>query len=218
MEEAYIEYIEKGTREQRNSLLWREVRKNRITASKVGAIMNCKRESSSLVNYFLYPPTFQTRATLHGLQYESEALHNYEQFTGLKVKSCGFYIHKDLPFLGASPDGVVNEKVIVEVKCPYSAKGKKIDTVCVPYLQDGINGLELKENHIYYWQVMCQLEVTGKETCHFIVYTVADFILIEIKRNDTFIENMKQEVVKFFNNQMVPAIKNKYIYKNYNLF
>lgn len=42
---------------------------------------------------------------------------------------------KTLPFLGASPDRVVNDDVICEVKCPFSAKDKDISPVTVPYLK-----------------------------------------------------------------------------------
>nr|CAD7205099.1 unnamed protein product [Timema douglasi] len=36
-------------------------------------------------------------------------------------KNQTFFLHRDIPYLGASPDGLIGEDGIVEVKCPFSA-------------------------------------------------------------------------------------------------
>lgn len=173
------------------------------------------RPSTALVNSFLYPPTFHTRATAHGLHFEAEAIQNYEQISGHTVSRCGIFIDSDLAFLAASPDGIVEGKIVVEVKCPFSAKGKEINDRTVPYLKKCDGGFTLKKNHIYYAQVMCQLSVTGLHTCHFIVYTICSIIIVEIERDEEFILTLRNKAQEFFNEQLAPAIKNKYIYKNY---
>lgn len=38
------------------------------------------------------------------------------------IKESDLVIHKDHPLLAASPDGLIGENIIVEVKCPYSAR------------------------------------------------------------------------------------------------
>ena len=37
-----------------------------------------------------------------------------------RVEACGLFVDSDKSFLAASPDGVVGEDAVVEVKCPLS--------------------------------------------------------------------------------------------------
>ena len=65
-----------------------------------------------------------------GIANEDNARHAYiahmqaEGHTNLQVEPCGFIIHPTMGWLGASPDGVVNDSSnnpslgIVEFKCP----------------------------------------------------------------------------------------------------
>ncbi|WAQ95322.1 hypothetical protein MAR_028012 [Mya arenaria] len=46
----------------------------------------------------------------HGIQYEKEAIHQYESNSYVKVKPCGIFVSKSLPFLGTSPEGVVRKR------------------------------------------------------------------------------------------------------------
>jgi len=40
----------------------------------------------------------------------------------LKVLPTSLFVDFNLPFLAASPDGLIENDAIVEIKCPYSAK------------------------------------------------------------------------------------------------
>lgn len=63
---------------------------------------------------------------------------------------------------GGSPDGIINETDILEVKCPFA-----IDTH-VAYLQL-LDQWDLKrEKPEYYWQCMSNLLFTKKDQCHFV--------------------------------------------------
>ncbi|KAB0805697.1 hypothetical protein PPYR_02667 [Photinus pyralis] len=44
-----------------------------------------------------------------------------QEVTGLDVQTCGLFLHKDYPYLTASPDGLVADNGLLEVKCPASA-------------------------------------------------------------------------------------------------
>ena len=48
----------------------------------------------------------------------------------LRMSSCGFYVCTKYPYLGVSPDAVVEckrcGKGVVEVKCPLCARGRFI--------------------------------------------------------------------------------------------
>ena len=76
------------------------------------------------------------------------------------------------PMLAASPDGVVDNETLVEVKCPYTSRDRPITHVTVPYskLVDGC--LNLDTSHNYYYQIQGQLYCTGRMVCDLVVYSV----------------------------------------------
>lgn len=49
----------------------------------------------------------------------------FEEVTHFKVKKCGLFVFVKYPFLGATPDGLVGNEAIVEVKYPYG--GRDVD-------------------------------------------------------------------------------------------
>ena len=54
----------------------------------------------------------------HGQNNEHIARDQLELLLGMPIRACGLFIDKYLPFLGASPDGIVEKDKIVEIKCP----------------------------------------------------------------------------------------------------
>jgi len=46
---------------------------------------------------------------------------------GAKVKPAGFFICTEHPWLKASPDGVIDEEQIIEIKCPYRGRNSKVE-------------------------------------------------------------------------------------------
>lgn len=78
----------------------------------------------------LYAETPRGNAINHGKTCEQKGRARFELTTGKTVKPCGLFLHPDIKFLGASPDGVVeDEDAIVEIKCPYfEIKRKRMST------------------------------------------------------------------------------------------
>lgn len=103
------------------------------------------------VSAFYGESTFKdTVFTLWGKKYEEVANRLYGKITGKKVHEFGLISHSRLKWLAASPDGITEEGVMLEIKCP---KSRKIDSA-VP---------------IYYWvQCQIQLEVCNLEKCDFL--------------------------------------------------
>lgn len=64
--------------------------------------------------------TLCTAATNYGKINESKAKEEIERTRKIKIAECGLFI--DSEYCGATPDGVVGDKGIVEVKCPYSVR------------------------------------------------------------------------------------------------
>ncbi|KAI8427626.1 hypothetical protein MSG28_002111 [Choristoneura fumiferana] len=99
-------------------------------------------------------------ATRYGNENEPIALKETEAALGVQVSPCGLYILEEHQYLGASPDGVIDEETIVEIKCPASAANmtpteailKKKITFCVLDESDP-QKIKLKQNHNYFYQV-----------------------------------------------------------------
>lgn len=53
-----------------------------------------------------------------GLDTEPAARDRYEEITGTLVQRCGFALHGDIAFFGASPDGLIGDDGLIEIKCP----------------------------------------------------------------------------------------------------
>lgn len=111
----------------------------------------------------------------YGIQNEPLAKNYLESKLGTEILPCGLFIDKNLPYLAASPDGLVNSDSIVEIKCPVSIKDytpeeafheKKLK--CMTY-NDG--NLQLKTSHVYYYQIQGQLHITNRKFCYFCIWT-----------------------------------------------
>ncbi len=88
------------------------------------------------------------------------------------------------PFLGASPDGFVDNDIILEVKCPFDGRNSMIKLgKFFPFLiQDG-DSVTLKKTHKCYFQIAGQLALSGRKECHFLMYTHADLLVLQISHN-----------------------------------
>lgn len=92
-----------------------------------------------------------------GLEYEPVAIQAYERFTNRSVHSSQEWIaFKDKPF-GCTPDGLVGDDGMIEVKCPTSSN----------HLKNILSNAQLKD---YEPQMQFSLGVTGRAWCDFISY------------------------------------------------
>lgn len=224
-----IRNIEQQTREQRNSPLWYNVRRYRITSSVFGTILHRKPDTppDSLVLRILQPKQFTSAATDWGITHESIAREEYIKHQhchghiGLTVTSCGFHVSKSHPFLGASPDGAVYDPSnteqpfgFLEIKCPYSARNVTPTEACTHHnffctLQttEGISQLMLRPSHPYYCQVQGQMAVGGRPWCDFIVYTTKAISVQRINFDSNFWENTLLPTLNdFYDNCLGPEI------------
>lgn len=146
--------------------------------------------------------TIKAATIEHGHIHESVALNCNDQ--NKEVFKCGLVVSLEHPFVACSPDGIVNNNLIVEVKCPYTARNREITPSTVPYLkQDHEGKLALDENHDYFYQIQGQLMCTGAKHCDFVVcaadkLTVHDRKYISIAKNDAFIKIHDGEINYIF--------------------
>ena len=140
---------------------WFKARKNRVTASAVGAILGLSphtkrqdvmrrmiREHQGLESEFT-----GNIATDYGTTHEPLALADY-MLEYRAVDKCGFFEYQD--WLGASPDGLMGDDSIIEIKCPF---GLRDDKDC--------NFKSIDDQPHYYAQIQIQLLCTGRTRCAF---------------------------------------------------
>lgn len=114
--------------------------------------------------------------------------------------------------LGASPDGLVGDDAIVEVKCPYSLRKEpslassihKMKNYILKYEESTSEWL-INENHEYYHQIQGQLYLTGRKLCYLIVWIPADFHIQEIARDASW-EVHIGELLSFFDKYILPQL------------
>jgi hypothetical protein len=137
----------------------------------------------------------KTPAILHGRKYEQIAVEKSETKWGLKTEQCGLFICEQHPQLAASPDRIVDNNTIVEIKCPHSSRNNYISSLTIPYLKQHDGVLTLDTNHDY--QVQGQLLCSNRKVCFFIVYTFLDIVLVKVERDDEFIKKMLNKLLTF---------------------
>lgn len=120
-----INYIEKATIGQSNNMLWKAERSIRLTASRFGQICKLRMSTNrdNIAREIVFSNFTGNRYTDYGIEKERIAIEEFETQYNKRVHPCGFFIDQEDFYLGASPDGMVdNENAIIEVKCPYVAK------------------------------------------------------------------------------------------------
>lgn len=173
-----------------------------------------------LTQELLYPQDLSNLpAVKHGRKYEIHAVRKFEELCNKTTTSCGSFISLKKPFLASSPDRLLLEKFCVEVKNPYSAFNKAITPENVPYLKINENGtlvlnLDNPVGRAYFTQCQGQLYCTDREVCFFVVYTVVDCYVIEIEREDIFLDNVVDMLEEYYNDYYLEAMLNKYLYRN----
>nr|XP_022307471.1 uncharacterized protein LOC111113467 [Crassostrea virginica] len=76
-------------------------------------------------------------------------------------------------------------------------------------LQTVNNNLELRRTHQYYYQVQCQLLVTMKEFCDFVVWTNEDMLIERVVRDTTLCEEITRKCEEFFKAAILPELIGK---------
>jgi len=215
--EEEVRDIEAATRGQAASRIWKEQRRIRITASRVGDVVNAteRRDMEALVRSVIRPVKFDSAATRHGRKYESVALDRFAKLYGAAVSQCGLFIHKERPYLAASPDGLLNQDTVIEVKCPYTNRDKVITSVTVPWIRPDNT---LKKRHKHYYQVQTQMACTGLKKCKLIVFTSADMKIIDVAFDEECVSELYAKVDEFFTVHFREAVLEEFLYRSYKSF
>ncbi len=123
---------------------------------------------------------FKSAYMQRGNDLEQEARDKYSLLTFNKVDNGGFFEFNE--WAGASPDGLIGEDGILEIKCPaYNTM---------------INYLIKKElPKEYYYQVHSQILITGRKYCDFFAYhpNLENFIL-RVNRDEKICKEIEKKI------------------------
>jgi len=143
--------------------------------------------------------SYQNAAMARGIELEDEARQMYQIVSGNAVEEVGFCITEGDMICGASPDGLMGDDGLIEIKCPA------VHTH-VGYLMDN------KLPSEYFQQVQGQLLVTGRKYCDFVSYFPGiKPLIIKVERDEDFLKLLKVELTMFCGklNMTIKQLKEK---------
>ena len=182
---------------------WFEARMGKVTASRVADILAKTKSgySASRDNYLAQlvcerltnekTEGFINSAMQRGTDTEPLARAAYESLKDVLVDEVGFVPHPSIIMAGASPDGLVGDNGLLEIKCPNTAT--HIETL----LSQTVPGR-------YNTQMQFQMACTDREWCDFVSFDnrLPSELLLFVKRvprDNMYIRLMEDEIVKFLN-------------------
>ena len=155
--------IEQGTAE------WFELRVGKVTASRIADVVARTKSGASasratymgelIAERLTGQPAakFSSPAMQWGNDTEAEARTAYAFYSGNEVQQTRFAEHPTIAMTGASPDGLIGDAGLVEIKCPNTAT--HIETLRMRAIPSK-----------YRTQMMWQLACTGRAWCDFVSY------------------------------------------------
>jgi len=187
--------IEQGTNE------WHQLRLGKVTASRVADIMAKTKTgpSASRNNYLIELALQRVTGTIEqgytndamawGTATEPQARVAYEVKTGNFVDQIAFVEHDIIEWFGCSPDGLINNDGLIEIKCPNSAT----------------HWATIKDNKPpskYMIQMQTQMACTGRKWCDFVSFDPrmperSQLFIQRVERDQKMIDEIEIEVMKF---------------------
>ncbi|KAJ8256853.1 hypothetical protein COCON_G00190050 [Conger conger] len=239
MEQRAVEELERQTRGQWRNPNWHSCRKNRITASMAHQVAH-----SRFANGHGKPPPIsylqaitgekrgiKTRAMTWGTENEAKVARIYQRLKSqslgrpVRVQDCGLFIDPERRWLGASPDGLVEDAqsgerlLCLEIKCPYKHRDRTVAEACEtdryfclelqPEAGPGEPQYRLKTKHCYYTQVQCQMAVVGLHHSDFVVYTRRETAIVPVTFDPEFWKSTVAKLEIFYKDAVVPHLQKK---------
>lgn len=180
---------------------WFAARLGKVTASRVADVMAKTKSgpAASRTNYMMEllcerltgsrQEGFVSAAMQRGTDLEPIARSMYEIDSDLMVIETGLVLHPSIEGFGASPDGLVGESGLVEIKCPNTAQH-------VDFIR------KREPDTRYQWQMLAQMACTGREWCDFVSFDdrlplPLQYRRVRFHRDDKRIAEMESEIKTF---------------------
>jgi putative phage-type endonuclease len=187
--------IEQGSEE------WLKIRLGKVTASGVADVLAKIKTgvSASRGNYLVklaiqritgqIEESYTNDAMQWGIDNEAQARVAYEIATNCFVDQIAFVEHPTIKWFGASPDGLVNEDGLVEIKCPNSATHWEYFKTKAPPRK-------------YFIQMQAQMACTNRQWCDFVSFDPrmpdrSRLLIVRVPKDNEFIFNMEKDVQEF---------------------
>ena len=148
----------------------------------------------------------------------------HKSHVDFEVHNCGLIIDPAYPYLGASPDGIVNCKCcgrgLIEVKCPYlcrdslsfedASKQHAPSAFCLQF-NNNDGTFTLRPDHAYHYQVQLQMKLLCKvHYCYFVVWSPVGLVVLKIDYDKSFAEPAIERSFKFFKLGVLPELIGKW--------
>ena len=180
---------------EQRSAEWYKAREGRVTGSAIGAILGLSPFATQkdvlrrmVREYHGQPSEFTGNvATEWGVKNEPNALAEYRMLHG-DVEECGFYVHPDFEWLGASPDGLIGDDGMIEIKCPFGMRHATQEDEFKP----------ISEQHHYYAQMQYQMFCTGRKWVDFYQWSPYASKLERVNFDPEFIEASLSSLKEFY--------------------
>lgn len=180
---------------------WFAARLGKVTASRVADLMAKTKTgpSASRANYMadliverltgIRPEGFTNAAMQWGTDTEPQARAAYEFLTDATVVEEGFCLHPTIADFGASPDGLIGDAGLIEIKCPNTAAHIEV------LLTGSVPGK-------YETQMQAQMACTGRAWCDYVSFDPRmpgdmQLFVKRVARDDAFIFRMEDEIRLF---------------------
>ncbi len=148
--------------------------------------------------------SYTNAAMQFGIEQEAFARAAYEAHRGVLVEEVGFIPHPTIPMAGASPDGLVGDDGMVEIKCPESK------TFLEVILSDNPVSAQ------YFAQMQWQMRCADRSWCDYVVFDPRfppklQLFVVRVNRDDRWLKDAETEVKKFLCEveEKVQALKQK---------
>lgn len=196
---------------------WYEVRLGRVTASRVADVIARTKTGwgASRANYMaqlvaerltgIAGDSYTNEAMRWGAETEPQAREMYAFMAGVTVDEVGFVEHPAIPMAGASPDGLVGDAGLVEIKCPNTATHI-----------ESLLGAPIADKYLV--QMQWQMACTGRAWCDFVSFDPrmplpARIIMTKVERDADRIAELEAAVQDFLAElaRKEAAIRQRYI-------
>lgn len=114
------------------------------------------------------------------------------------MKRCGLIVCVQTPYLDASPDSLVSDDTVIEVKCPYNGRHEQIvSRKHFSFLEFNADGeIVLKHNSKY--QIQGQLYISNRKYCLFCSFFIQRSVSAENWVRPTVLWNIVVAKIRAF--------------------
>lgn len=187
---------------QQGTDAWHLARLGRVTASRIADVLATIKsgEAAARANYRAElvaerltgkrQESYSNAAMQWGTETEPLARVWYESEVGVVVQETGFVEHPTIAMSGASPDGLVADSGLVEIKCPNTQT--HIETMLAKRVPP-------RYTPQIHWQMAC----TGREWCDFVSFDPrlpeqTQIFIKRVERDEKYIKDtLEPEVIRF---------------------